>query len=267
MCRESVGTEAARSTSHSTAAADRNTDRAALRRGRGLQRVGRREPAHRVVSAGAPRSGFAWGSWRWVYNPRGCWDGGVTPAPLRDARRQADRHRARDDRAARAAAPPCARGPLTGWTRTVFSACRRTRASARASTRSGASRCAGIRTATRIRRARTLQAVARRLRSHSRAAAAADDDRSGDEGDEGDEGDGDAAPPPTTRPRVRLAGLRADRPVNRRTPGATKARTGRAGSPSRADAVGRGSFLGGERTVEVEGTAVCECCDGSVWNN
>lgn len=21
-----------------------------------------------------PRSGFAWGSWRWVYNPRGCWD-------------------------------------------------------------------------------------------------------------------------------------------------------------------------------------------------
>lgn len=21
-----------------------------------------------------PRSGFAWGSWRWVFNPRGCWD-------------------------------------------------------------------------------------------------------------------------------------------------------------------------------------------------
>jgi poly(3-hydroxybutyrate) depolymerase len=22
----------------------------------------------------APRNGLAWGSWRWVYNPRGCWD-------------------------------------------------------------------------------------------------------------------------------------------------------------------------------------------------
>lgn len=33
--------------------------------------------AHRLIVLYpqiAPRNGFAWGSWRWVFNPKGCWD-------------------------------------------------------------------------------------------------------------------------------------------------------------------------------------------------
>ncbi|MDT3670081.1 MAG: DnaJ C-terminal domain-containing protein [Aromatoleum sp.] len=94
--------------------------------------------------------------------------------------------------------------------------------------------------------------------------AAADDDRSGDEGDEGDEGDGDAAHP-------------ADDSAAGATRGSAGGSTGKSTDAGRDEGTyGRGrdrhqeltlsveeAFLGGERTVEVEDTAVCECCDGS----
>ncbi len=94
--------------------------------------------------------------------------------------------------------------------------------------------------------------------------AAADDDRPGDEGDEGDEDDGDAADP-ADGPHAGATGG----PGGNSTGKSTDAGNGEGGcgrGPDRHEELTLSieeAFLGGERTVEVEDAAACECCDGS----
>ncbi len=52
-----------------------------------------------------PRSGFAWGSWRWVYNPKGCWDWWGYTGPAY-ATRDGEQIRALRAMLARLAEPP-----------------------------------------------------------------------------------------------------------------------------------------------------------------